>query len=184
VISRSTFDLQSVLNTLVESAARLCESEMAGISRQIGDAWQQAASYGLSPEYHEYMARTPLPSGRGSITGRVVLEKRAVQIPDVQADPDYAVKEGAKIGGVSAMLGVPLLREGNPIGVFVLQRRAPLPFTDKQIELAETFADQAAIAIGNVRLLDELRQRTNELGRSVEEMRALRRSFAGGELDA
>jgi GAF domain-containing protein len=173
VISRSTFDLQAVLNTLVESAARLCESEMAGINMQIGDAWQQAANYGLSQEYQEFMAQTPIPSGRGSITGRVVLEKRAVQIPDVQADPEYAVKEIAKIGSVGAILGVPLLREGAPIGVLVLQRRAPSPFTDKQIELVETFADQAAIAIENVRLLDELRHRTDELGRSVGELRAL-----------
>ena len=175
VISRSTFDLQSVLDTLVGSAARLCEAEMAGISRPIDGAWRQAASYGLSPEYHEYMGRNPLPSGRGSLTGRVVLEKRAVQIPNVQADPEYAVKEGAKIGGVSAMLGVPLLREGNPIGVMVLQRRAPLSFTDKQIELAETFADQAAIAIENVRLLDALRQRTDDLTQSLEQQTATSR---------
>ena len=175
VISRSTFDLQSVLDTLVGSAARLCEAEMAGISRPIDGAWRQAASYGLSPEYREYMGRNPLPSGRGSLTGRVVLEKRAVQIPNVQTDPEYAVKEGAKIGGVSAMLGVPLLREGNPIGVMVLQRRAPLSFTDKQIELAETFADQAAIAIENVRLLDALRQRTDDLTQSLEQQTATSR---------
>jgi GAF domain-containing protein len=173
VISRSTFDLQSVLNTLVESAARLCKAESAGIAQQSGDSWRLVASYRLSSEHHEYLARYPVRPGRGSTVGRVLLEKRTVQILNVQEDPEYEIKEAAKLGGVNTMLGVPFLREGNPIGVLVLQRRARLPFTDKQIELAETFADQAAIAIENVRLLDELRHRTDELGRSVGELRAL-----------
>jgi two-component system, NtrC family, sensor kinase len=172
-ISRSTSDLQSVLNTLVESAARLCEAEGANIARQSGSTWRQAASYGFSPEYDEYMARTPVPPGRGSITGRVILEGRAVQIVGVQADLEYQLKEAANLAGTNTILGVPILRESSPIGFLVLQRRAPLPFTEKQIELAETFADQAAIAIENARLLSDLRQRTDELARSVDELRAL-----------
>jgi adenylate cyclase len=109
------------------------------------------------------MARNPIPSGRGSIAGRVMLERRPVQVPDVQAHPAYQFKEGARLGGLRTLLGVPLLREGSPIGVIVLQRRAVAPFTDKHIELAETFADQAVIALENARLLKELRERTDQL---------------------
>jgi class 3 adenylate cyclase/putative methionine-R-sulfoxide reductase with GAF domain len=163
VISRSTFDLHSVLDTLVKSAARLCEAEMVATARQTGDYWQQVASYGYSQEFNEYMARNPIPTGRGSISGRVILERRPVQIPDVQADPEYEFKEAAQLGGQRTMLGVPLLREGSPIGVIVLQRRTVTPFTVKQIELAETFADQAVIALENARLLKELRERTDQL---------------------
>ncbi len=173
VISHSTFDLQSVLNTLAESAAKLCEAEAAGIAQQTGETLRQVASYGYSAEFTLYMGQHPLPSGCGSISGRALLERRVVQISDVQTDPEYDFKESARIGGSRTMLGVPLLREGNPIGVIVLSRTSVRSFTDKQIELVETFADQAVIAIENARLVSELRQRTDELGRSVEELRAL-----------
>jgi two-component system, NtrC family, sensor kinase len=172
VISRSAFDLQSVLDTLVESAARLCEAETAAISRQSGEHHQQVASYGYSPELNEFMARNPIPQGRGSITGRTLLEGRAVQIPDVQIDPEYELKEAAKLGGLHTMLGIPLLREGNPIGVMVLSRTSVRPFTDKQIELIETFADQAVIAIENVRLFEAEQQRARELSESLEQQTA------------
>jgi two-component system NtrC family sensor kinase len=171
VISRSTFDLHTVLDTLVESAARLCEADMAAITRQSGEKWQQVASYGYSQEFNEFMARHPIPSGRGSISGRVVLEGRAVQVPDVQTDPEYEFKEGAKFGGLRTMLGVPLLREGTPIGMIALSRTSVRPFTEKQIELVETFADQAVIAIENVRLFEAEQQRTRELAKSLEDLR-------------
>jgi GAF domain-containing protein len=172
VISRSTFDLQSVLDTLVESAARLCEAEMAAMSRQSAETYRQIASYGYSPELNEFMARNPIPSGRASISGRVMLERCAVQIADVQTDPEFEFMEAAKIGGMRTMLGVPLLREGSPIGIFALSRTSVRPFTNKQIELVETFADQAVIAIENVRLFEAEQQRTRELAESLEQQTA------------
>ena len=172
VISRSTFDLQTVLDTLVELAARLCEADLAAITRQSGDKHRLIASYGYSSELKEHWTQNLIPSGRGSISGRVMLEGRAVHAPNVLADPEFQVKEAAIIGGISTMLGVPLLREGSPIGVMVLQRRTPLPFTDKQIELVTTFADQAVIAIENVRLFDEVQARTRDLSESLEQQTA------------
>jgi GAF domain-containing protein len=173
VISRSAFDLQTVLNTLVESASVLCEADMAAIVRPTPEGLRHVASYGYSPEYQQYMERTPVPLGRGSVSGRTVLEGRAIHIPDILADPEFKFIESVKIGGGRSYLGVPLLREGTPIGVIVLQRKAVRPFTDKQSELVTTFADQAVIAIENVRLFDEVQARTTELARSVEELRAL-----------
>ena len=171
VISRSTFDLQTVLDTLVELVARLCEAEMASINREKGAAYQRVASYGYSPELQAYMDRHPIPAGQGSVVGRTVMEGGVIHIHDVLADPDYKMAEAAKLGGIRTMLGVPLLREGTSIGVLVLQRKGVRPFTDKQIELATTFADQAVIAIENARLLSELRQRTTDLSKSLEDLR-------------
>src|SRR6516225_6018614 len=156
VISRSTFDLQTVLDTLVESAARLCEADMAAISRPMGEVFEHLTSYGYSPAHKQYMQTHPIPSGRGSVSGRTVLDGKVVHILDVKADPDYTLIDRERF--VRTMLGVPLLREGTAIGVIVLQRSTVRPFSDKQIELATTFADQAVIAIENARLFNELRE--------------------------
>ena len=163
VISRSTFDLRAVLDTLIASAVRLCEADMGSINRQHGDSFRQVANCGHPPAFQEYMDTHPIPAGRGSVVGRSVLEKKVVQIPDVQADLEYAFVEGAKLGGLRTMLGIPLLRDGTPIGVVVLLRRNVRPFTDKQIELVTTFADQAVIAIENVRLFNEIQEKSQQL---------------------
>jgi two-component system, NtrC family, sensor kinase len=171
VISRSTFDLQTVLDTLVESAARLCEADMAAISRPMGQDFQHLTSYGYSSAHKQYMQTHPIPSGRGSVSGRTVLEGKVVHIPDVRADPNYTLIDRERFN-VRTMLGVPLLREGTAIGVIVLQRSTVRPFTDKQIELATTFADQAVIAIENVRLFEAEQQRTRELSEALEQQTA------------
>jgi signal transduction histidine kinase len=168
VISRSTFDLRTVLNTLVESAARLCEADMAAIVRPKGEIFQFAASYGYASDYQAYMESHPIPLDRGSVAGRTALEGRTIHIADVLADPEYKITERSKIGGFRTMLGVPLLREGMPIGVIALQRNTVRPFSDKQIELVTTFADQAVIAIENVRLFDEIQDKSRQLAEASQ----------------
>ena len=171
VISRSTFDLQAVLDTLVELAARLCEADRATINRQHGSAFQQVANYSQTPE-HAAFTTYPIPAGRGSLVGRTIEEGKVVHIHDVLADPEFTFRESVQISGVRTMLGVPMLREGMPIGVINLQRTTVRPFTERQIELATTFADQAVIAIENVRLFDEVQARTQELSEALEQQTA------------
>jgi two-component system NtrC family sensor kinase len=172
VISRSAFDLQTVLDTLVESAARLCEADMAAITRQKGDEYFRAGSFGFTPEFMDYVKDIPVKPERATITGRTLLEGTVIHVPDVLADPDYAFSEAQKLSGnPRTFLGVPLLREGNPGGALVLMRRTMRPFTDKQVELVTTFADQAVIAIENVRLFDEVQARTKELAASLDDLR-------------
>jgi two-component system, NtrC family, sensor kinase len=172
VISRSTFDLQAVLDTLVQSAARLCEADTVVIGRPKGENYHWEASYGFSREYAEYVASHPAAIDRGTVSGRVLLERKIVHVVDVLADPEYTFERERVGGRFRTLLGVPLLREGSPIGVIALGRNSVRPFTDKQIELVTTFADQAVIAIENVRLFEAEQQRTRELTESLEQQTA------------
>ena len=173
VISRSTFDLQPVLDTLTESAARLCDADIAAIIREKGHAYFWATSYGLPPDSGEYMkANVAMMPGRATVAGRVLQEGKTVHLPDVLEDADYEALDVQKVVGFRAILGVPLMGAGSPIGIILLMRRVPKAFSDKQIELAETFADQAVIAIENVRLFDEVQTRTRDLANSLQQQTA------------
>src|SRR5262245_23540681 len=163
VISRSAFDLQTVLNTLTESVARLCDADMASMHRQERTNYRAIATYGGPPEHREATLALPFEAGRGSVIGRTVLERRPIQVADVLADPEYAFQEVQQKIGYRTVLSVPLLREGHPIGAVVLMRSTVRPFTDKQIDLVTTFADQAGIAIENVRLFDEIQDKSRQL---------------------
>ena len=178
VISRSTFDLQAVLDTLVESAARLCDAELANIWRPRGTSFHLAASYAVSGKHREgfdnaeYLRSITIQPGRGSIVGRTLLEGKTVHVYDVQADPEYELRGVLALGNYRTTIGVPLLREATPIGVIFLSRTRVEPFTQQQIDLATTFADQAVIAIENVRLFDEVQARTDDLAESLQQQTA------------
>jgi two-component system, NtrC family, sensor kinase len=172
VISRSAFDLDAVLITLTESATTLCESVSGIIYRRVGDVYRYAAStMDVDSAYREYEQRTDIEVGRGTLIGRVALEGRAVQIADAWNDPEYMEQDSARLGGVRAMLGVPLIHHGEPIGAFALGRKDPIPFSKREVDLVTTFADQAVIAIQNVRLFDEVQARTKELAASLDDLR-------------
>jgi len=168
VISRSAFDLKSVLQTLVESAGRLCGADYATISRQKDGVLFFAEAYGYSSEFIEYVKAMPVERGRGTATGRALLERRVIHIADVLADANYTWAEAQRLGGYRTVLAVPMLREGIPMGVLTLTRSEVRPFTEKQIELVSTFADQAAIAIENVRLFDEIQDKSRQLAEASE----------------
>jgi GAF domain-containing protein len=171
VISSSKFDLQPVLDTLVQSAAQLCEADSALIRRCEGDVYLVAATYGLSQQHREHFQRYSAKPDRTSVFGRVSLEGRTVHVPDVLADPEYNPAR-SQLGIVRSVLGVPLVREGNVVGIFTLQRREPRPYGQKQIELLETFADQAVIAIENTRLFEAEQASKRELTEALEQQTA------------
>jgi signal transduction histidine kinase len=168
VISRSTFDIQAVLNTLVDSAARLCQAQNVQIFLRDGEVYRLAAYNGFSPEYQEYVKQHPIMPGRGTLVARTALQVAPVHIPDVLTDTEYTWHEGQRLAGFRAMLGVPLLREGSCVGVMAMTRGTPQPFTAKQIELVSTFANQAVIAIENVRLFDEVQAQKSEVTEALE----------------
>jgi signal transduction histidine kinase len=173
VISRSPTELQPVLQAMVETATRLCTAPTGVIYRYDGEFLRPAAFCGFTSAFIDFWQRNEVRLSRGSIVGRAALERRTIQVPDVLADPEYQMTEAQKIAGFRTVLGVPMLREDSLVGVFAMTRPEPRPFSEKQIELVTTFADQALIAIENVRLFQELQARTQELTRSVEELRAL-----------
>jgi two-component system, NtrC family, sensor kinase len=173
VISRSTFDLQVVLNTLVESAVRLCEADIGHIARPTEAGYfRMEAHCGYTTELKEAIEQVPFKPGRDSLTGRALLERKTVQILDAQADPEYRLREAQRLGGYRSLIGTPLMREGIPIGAFGLSRHSVRPFSEKQMTLLATFADQAVIAIENARLFDEVQARTRELSQSLDDLRA------------
>ena len=176
IISRSTVDLETVLDRLVETVARLCRGDQALLFRRRDDLYHLAAAHGLSDQAHEFLLTHPLPTDRGTLSGRVDLERRAVQIPDVMEDPEYSYREGQKTQGHRTVLGVPLLREDLLIGIFSIARTEVEPFTTKEIELATSFADQAVIAIENARLFDELRQSLQQQTATADVLKAISRS--------
>ena len=167
-ISRTAFDLQRVLQTLLENAAHICGAKHGIIFRYDGESCRAAAAYNAPPGTLELWQRHPLRAGRSTTVGRALLERRPVQIPDVQADPEYDFPEAQKLSGFRTVMVVPLLRDGLPLGAIGLWKTAVAPFTDKQIELLTTFADQAVIAIENVRLFDEIQDKSRQLAEASQ----------------
>jgi class 3 adenylate cyclase len=170
VLSNQAFDLHSVLETLIETAVRFCEGKMAFIHRRYDDLYRLEVSSGFTPEFHAYMVSKPVAPGSGSMIGRVTLSGEAVHIIDAANDPDYTWSEAQRGGHYRTMLGGPLLREGQTLGVITVVRDVAAPFTEAQIELMKSFADQAVIAIENARLLTELRAHTEEIAAWNQEL--------------
>ncbi|QPF91099.1 GAF domain-containing protein [Bradyrhizobium commune] len=171
VISRSVFDLKTVLQTLLESAASLCDASICILFQSQGDLLHVGASYGGTPEFVEYLSNHPHRFDRATVAGRAAVERRTIHIPDIAADAEYGLPQSIKLGGWQSIIGVPLLRDGEVLGVLDLARPVAGPFTPRQIKLIETFADQAVIAIENARLFDEVQQRTKELAASLDDLR-------------
>ena len=172
VISRATFDLPTVLEALLRSAGSLCEADMGAVLRPGNERFIFAASFGFPQVFVDLVTDLPIEAGRGTLSGRVMIERRPVHIPDVWADPEYSLSEAQKAAGYRSMLGLPLLREGIPIGIMTLMRSHVQPFTNKQIDLVETFADEAVIAIENARLFEAEQRQTRELSQALERQTA------------
>jgi GAF domain-containing protein len=172
VISRSPSELQPVLDSIVQTAARLCSAEYAFIVRCNDEACHLAAANNVELAHIQFLSRNPVPINRDSVTGRTAIERRTVHVPDVLADPEFRRADWQEVGRQRAVLGVPLLREGHLLGVMILARTAPAPFNEKQIDLVTIFADQAVIAINNVRLFDEVQARTEELSETLQQQTA------------
>ncbi len=168
VISRSAFDLMIVLDTLLKSAAHLCDADQGTITQRKGNSFYRTVSYGFPTEFLQYVKDQPVELARNTGTGRALVEGRVIHIPDVNADREFDWPEAQKLGGFRTMLGVPMLRDGVAAGVLTLTRKEVRPFTDKQIELVSTFADQAAIAIENVRLFDEIQDKSRQLAEASQ----------------
>ena len=173
VISRSTFDLQAVLNTLVETAARLCGAEDAGMPLREGDGFRYRASYAFESEFFAFLQQHTFAPGRDSMVGRVALEGKVVYIPDIAADPDYKLSESITLGKIRTLLGVPLMRDGTVVGTFNLWRHRVAPFTEREIALVQTFGDQAVIAIENTRLITETREALEQQTATAEVLQAV-----------
>ncbi|MCK1361548.1 GAF domain-containing protein [Bradyrhizobium sp. 199] len=171
VISRSTFDLQTVLETLIKSAVQLSGTNRGSIFLREGDVFPLKAASSTTPEFLQYWAANPAKAGRGSATSRVISSGKIELIPDVLDDPEMQMTASSLVS-IRAALGVPLLRDDKVEGVLVLTRPEPGPFTKSQIDLVQTFADQAVIAVENVRLFEEAQDRTRELARSLDDLRA------------
>jgi two-component system, NtrC family, sensor kinase len=176
IISRSTFDLQPTLETLVQAATRLCTADIGGLFLPDGKFYKLAASFASTPEYDSLLRARPIRIDRRTLTGQTVLEARVVHIPDVAADPEYGTPEAVTVAKVRTALGVPLLRHGEVIGVISLGRRQVEPFSERQIELVRTFADQAVIATENARLVSDLRQALEQQTATAEVLQVINSS--------
>ena len=168
VISRSAFDLQSVLNTLIESAVRLCNASQGFVSLRDGDLIRARAQYGATPEFFAFLKHNPFAAGRRTVTGRVAMTGMVHNVADTTVDPEFDFPGMSEHGALRSVLGVPLLRAGQVEGVLVLSRPESRPFTPRQVELVTTFADQAVIAVENARLFDEVQARTRDLTEALK----------------